>query len=206
MGAEFFAWEFATAVAGAALDINPFDEPDVNSAKQRTRELLAQAPTPPLPVSFTDDALTVFSAAGPAPDLTHCLQKWLSQCRDGDYLAILGYLPAACWAELSELRASLRQQQSAATCLALGPRYLHSSGQLHKGGANTGLFLMITDTAVHDLAIPGQTHSFGQLISAQALGDMNVLLERGRRVLHIHLHDRSRGLLTLQQALDRVSS
>ncbi len=206
LGAEFFAWEFATAVAGAALDINPFDEPDVNSAKQRTQELLVQAPTPPLPVSFTDDSLTAYSAAGPAPDLTHCLQQWLSQRRDGDYIAILGYLPEACWPELSDLRASLRQQQPAATCLALGPRYLHSSGQLHKGGANTGLFLMITDTAAHDLAIPGQKRSFAQLISAQALGDMNVLLDRGRRVLHIHLHARSRGLLALQQALDRVSS
>jgi glucose-6-phosphate isomerase len=206
LGAEFFAWEFATAVAGAALHINPFDEPDVNSAKQRTQDLLAQAPTPPLPVSFTDDALTAYSAAGPTHDLDSCLQQWLSQCRDGDYVAILGYLPATCWPELSELRTSLRQRDSAAVCLALGPRYLHSSGQLHKGGANNGLFLMLTDTAEHDLAIPGQPHSFGQLINAQALGDMNVLLDRGRRVLHIHLHDRSRGLSALQQALDRVSS
>ena len=155
---------------------------------------------------FSDNALTAYSTAGPVTELTHCLQQWLAQHDKRDYFAVLAYLPPECWDDLSALRTRLRNCTSAATCLALGPRYLHSSGQLHKGGANTGVFLMITDSTQHDLDIPGQAHSFGQLISAQALGDMAVLLDRGRRVLHVHLHDRAAGLSALQQALDHVSS
>lgn len=200
LGAEFFVWELATAVAGAVLGINPFDEPDVNSAKQRTRELLEDPPAGGAAI-YENDALTVRGAMPAQTGLDAVLSQWLDQLRPGDYMGVLAYLPASAGAALDALRAALRQRTRTAISMALGPRYLHSSGQLHKGGANNGMFLVLTDQPHHDLDIPGQRHSFGALIQAQAAGDLAVLAERRRRVLHVHLHDRERGLAALRAAL-----
>ena len=201
LGAEFFIWELATAVAGSVLGINPFDEPDVNSAKQRTRALLKTPPANVASEVYADDDIVAYATTTAATDLGTVLTEWLGQTRSGDYLALLAYLPASQLEALAGVRARLRQRSAAAVTMALGPRYLHSSGQLHKGGPNNGLFLVITDEPEQDLGIPGEDYSFGALIRAQALGDMVVLAERQRRVLHVHLRDRDRGLAALQAAL-----
>jgi len=201
LGAAFFEWEFATAVASAQMGINPFDEPDVNSAKQRTRALLQRPPSNAMPVAFENSELCVYATTGAGGNVRAVFDQWLAQYRAGDYLAILAYLPDSAWPQLTTLRQCLRQHQPLAVTLALGPRYLHSSGQLHKGGANNGMFLVLTDDPETDLDIPGDEHSFGALIRAQALGDMAVLLDRQRRVLHLHLRQRRRGLDAILNAL-----
>jgi glucose-6-phosphate isomerase len=171
LGGEFFRWEFATAVAGAVLGINPFDQPNVQEAKDTTRALLGQ-----------DDL--------PDPGLDD-LGSLLGQVRAGDYLAIQAYLPRNRDTErrLHDARMRLRDRLRVATSLGFGPRYLHSTGQLHKGGPNTGLFVQVVEPPAEDAPIPGQPYSFGTLIAAQALGDLQSLRGRGRRVARIRLED-----------------
>lgn len=175
IGAEFYRWELATAVAGRILGINPFDEPDVNASKARTRAILEQPDQ---------------SGAAPpqsAPDL----REMLSGARPGDYIAILAYLPPTeeNRGRLAALRQNLTRHTGLPCCLGFGPRYLHSSGQLHKGGPDQGLFILLTAETEPDLPIPGQQHGFRSLIQAQAHGDLRVLRERGRRVVHMEMGD-----------------
>jgi transaldolase/glucose-6-phosphate isomerase len=174
---EFFRWEMATAVAGSVLELNPFDQPDVEAAKIATRSLMARfqetGELPPRPPS------------GGASDL----KALLSTLVPGDYFAINAFVAMTREndLELQALRHRVRDDKRVATTLGYGPRYLHSTGQLHKGGPNRGVFLHITSDDGKDLPIPGQSYTFGQMKAFQAAGDFEVLRARGRRALHVHL-------------------
>jgi glucose-6-phosphate isomerase len=195
LAGEFVRWEVATAVAGAILEINPFDEPNVQQAKDATKVLLDRfKSTKQLPIPAPDRtlnsgiALTLSEAArGQLPGLP--AEALLTLLREGDYFALLAYLgPDKELAdELRTLRVAVRDRTRAATMFGYGPRYLHSTGQLHKGGPNTGVFLLISATPRQDMPIPGELFSFGTLEHAQALGDFTSLDAAKRRALHVHL-------------------
>ncbi|HKS07810.1 MAG TPA: hypothetical protein VJR92_16015 [Gemmatimonadaceae bacterium] len=177
LAGEFFRWEFATAVAGAILGVNPFDQPDVEAAKVATRAITD--------AQEKGGASTVRAPA----DENSGIRALLASVRDGDYVALLAFLPMtqATQDVLQRVRASIRDKTRAATTVGFGPRYLHSTGQAFKGGPNSGVFMQLTCDAPNDLAIPGRRVTFGSVVEAQAAGDRQVLRERGRRVLHIHL-------------------
>jgi transaldolase/glucose-6-phosphate isomerase len=170
LGQEFFRWEFATAVAGSILGINPFDQPDVQAAKDRTQQILSSGQDPP-----------VEPFGSPA--------ELFAQAREGDYVAILAFVDPTEEAErrLAELAEQARQATGCVVTSGLGPRYLHSTGQLHKGGPNTGLFIQVVEDYGDELKIPGSPFGFARLIRAQAAGDFESLRERGRRVARIHM-------------------
>jgi hypothetical protein len=172
LGQEFFRWEFATAVAGSILGINPFDQPDVQAAKDKTREIL------------DSDEEPVVEPVGSREEL-------YAQAQQGDYVAILAFVnpTPATDEKLAELAAQARQATGCVVTHGYGPRYLHSTGQLHKGGPPTGLFLQVVDETGDELAIPGQPFGFGKLIRAQAAGDFASLQERGRRVARINIEE-----------------
>ena len=215
IGAEFLRWEIATATAGAILRINPFDEPNVQQAKDATKALLKQyvaekrLPSPAAQLTVDGIGLTfnrvVLDKIGRPPrDASAWLRAFLALVQPGDYVGLLAYLPShpALEARLERLRAALRSAKRVATTLGLGPRYLHSTGQLHKGGTNSGQFVMITAHPMEDFAVPGEPFSFGVLELAQALGDFASLEATGRRALRLHLPaadtvalDRACGLL-----------
>ena len=167
LGQEFFRWEFATAVAGAVLGINPFDQPNVAESKANTKAVLAKR-SPPSPAASAGE-----------------LEKFLAAIMPGDYLAIMAYLPPTPENDrrLAAIRLRLRDRLKVATTFGYGPRFLHSTGQLHKGGRPIGHFLQITQRAEQDLPIPGETFTFGQLEAAQAEGDLLALRSRGRPVI-----------------------
>jgi transaldolase / glucose-6-phosphate isomerase len=170
LGQEFFRWEFATAVAGSILGIHPFDQPNVQEAKDRTARMLERP-----------EELGTLTSEGSVDEL-------LSQARPGDYIAVLAFIDPARERELEPLLTRARETGCVVTH-GLGPRYLHSTGQLHKGGPNTGLFVQVVDETGEELPIPGQPFGFGQLIQAQAAGDYEALKERGRRVARVRLED-----------------
>jgi hypothetical protein len=211
LGAEFVRWEVATAVAGALLHVNPFDEPNVQQAKEATQMLLGRVESEgTLPVAAPHEALdatgitlTLTTAARGVLDRRHA-DAILTVLRKGDYLALLAFLgpDEALAAELQRLRIAARDRTRCATMVGYGPRYLHSTGQLHKGGPNTGVFIMITAAPAADLPIPGQRFSFGTLELAQALGDFASLEAAGRRALRVHLPSPDAGLL--RQVSDRL--
>lgn len=192
LGAEFFRWEFATAVAGAALGINPFDEPNVAEAKEKTKALLAEFQTrgvlPEPPAVAASDDLTVSSAmfAGSSP--VDVVRGALSSLRPASYVAFLSYLPSNADIEpaLREVRAGLRGQFKVATTFGRGPRYLHSTGQYHKGGPNTVLAFVLTADDETQTEIPGAGYTFSTLKRAQALGDAETLIAHERRTVRIH--------------------
>lgn len=204
LGAEFFRWEVATAVAGALLAVNPFDQPDVEAAKVEARRLAeeierAGALPEETPLAEGDgwtlhapagQTGTLRSAAGPRPTAQDLLRVHLSRLGRGDYFALLAFCPMAdeTLAAATKLRVAVRDARRVATSVGFGPRYLHSTGQAHKGGPDTGVYLLVTDEPRQDLPIPGQRATFGQAIAAQALGDYAVLAARGRRILRVHLH------------------
>jgi transaldolase/glucose-6-phosphate isomerase len=203
LGAEFFRWEIATAVAGAVLGINPFDQPDVEASKIETRKLTAayeQSGSLPAeqPVIVDGDlalytnkhnAEALFTLAGTRASLAALVNAHLARAGAGDYVALLAYLArnAAHDAVLQTIRHQVRDARGVATCVGFGPRFLHSTGQAYKGGPNSGVFLQITCDHEHDLAVPGHAYSFGVVEAAQARGDFEVLAERKRRVLRVHL-------------------
>ena len=200
IGAEFVRWEIATATAGAILNINPFDEPNVQQAKDATRALLTRyaaegklpAPTPQVTadgIALTFDAATWAKLGAGASDPRAALGPFLGSIPRGDYVGLLAYLgsDAALAEPLAQARAAIRDRTRAATTFGYGPRYLHSTGQLHKGGPNSGVFLALTADPVKDVPIPGEKYSFGTLLLAQALGDFASLEATGRRVVRIHL-------------------
>jgi glucose-6-phosphate isomerase len=217
---QFFAWEVATAVAGAVMGINPFNQPDVESAKIETRALTAAyEETGKLPerqpvlvdagikVYATEAYAATLKAAAPGQTLAGVLREHLNQIHAGDYFAALAYLPMfpEHEAAIQVLRHKVRDAKRVATCLGFGPRFLHSTGQDYKGGPNTGVFLEITADHAVDVAIPGQKYSFGVVIDAQAAGDFAVLEARGRRAVRIHLGaDVAAGLKTLGAAIDQA--
>ncbi|HXR11658.1 MAG TPA: hypothetical protein VN770_05140 [Gaiellaceae bacterium] len=165
LGGEFFRWEFAVAVAATYLQINPFDQPDVQAAKDKTNEVLATGHDPALEAEGSVDAL-------------------VAQAREGDYVCVQAFLPPSAEND-ARIEALVRELRSRTGCVVThgyGPRYLHSTGQLHKGGPNTGLFLQLVDGGGEELPIPGKPFGFRRLIRAQAAGDFESLKERGRRV------------------------
>jgi glucose-6-phosphate isomerase len=202
LGAEFVRWEIATAVAGALLGINPFDEPNVQQAKDATNKLLgAFTSTRALPASPVNTTLAngielTASAAVRSALNDRNVKSFLTLVKPGDYFAQLAYVsPSAdLLDELERLRDAVRRSKHVATTVGVGPRYLHSTGQLHKGGANTGVFLLITAGAAEDVPIPGQPYSFGTLEHAQALGDFASLDAAKRRAVHAHLAAATRDL------------
>ncbi|SFP26750.1 glucose-6-phosphate isomerase /transaldolase [Bradyrhizobium sp. Ghvi] len=218
LGQEFFRFEMATAVAGAILGINPFDQPDVEAAKIKTRELTsAYEKTGALPAEepvvstdeadlYTDEAnAAALRAAGANGDLTSWLKAHLSRSGDGDYVALLGYITRdkANIDALQAMRLEVREKRHVATCAEFGPRFLHSTGQAYKGGPDSGVFLQITADDAKDLPVPGQKASFGVIKAAQARGDFDVLTERGRRALRVHLKGGlKKGLAALNAALN----
>ena len=202
LGQEFFRWEIATAVAGAIIGINPFDQPDVEASKEKTRELTsAYEREGKLPA---EAPLRVRSGT-----LADALAAHLGTLQAGDYFALLAYLERAPRNEevLQDIRRMVRDAKRVATCLGFGPRFLHSTGQAYKGGPNSGVFLQITCDDAADLDVPGHKYSFGVVKAAQARGDLQVLTERGRRALRVHLGaDVQAGLAVLREAIRRVCS
>jgi glucose-6-phosphate isomerase len=218
---EFFRWEVATATAGALLGINAFDQPNVQESKDNTKRLLEQfhskGKLPAEPDVLASEGLEFYCD----PETRSALEKrskaklsvesllagFLDQARPGDYAAILAYLERTPESErqLQSIRLGLRDSFRAATTLGFGPRFLHSTGQLHKGGPNTGLFLQITAADSEDLAIPGEPYTFSVLKQAQALGDLQSLESKKRRVLRVHLAKGARaGLDRLSKALEAI--
>ncbi len=207
---EFFRWEMATATAGALLGINPFDQPNVKESKDNTNRLLAlvrqQGRLPEEEPALTAGDLKIYAAQA-TPTLAGTLAQFLKQARPGEYLALLAYLPEepATEAALATLRRQLRDCLKLATTLGYGPRYLHSTGQLHKGGPNTGLFVLLTADDPEDAQVPGRPFTFGVFKQAQALGDLEALHRHGRRALRLHLGaNPARGLAQLNQAVSKV--
>jgi len=172
LGGEFFRWEFAVAVAGTFLEINPFDQPDVQAAKDKTNEVLATGVEPDL-------------------ELEGSVEELLGQANEGDYLCVQAFVEPseANDDRIADLVRKLRRRSGLVVTHGYGPRYLHSTGQLHKGGPNTGLFLQVVDDSGDELAIPGRPFGFRRLIRAQAAGDFASLKERGRRVARVHLEE-----------------
>ncbi len=206
LGAEFFRWEFATAVAGAIIGVNPFDQPDVESAKIVTKRLTAEYETtgalPSMNMLYADPAsgIKLFTDGFNAeelrskttdPTLAGYLRAFLSQIHAGDYFAINAFIQmnAENNAALQQIRNAVLNAKGVATCLGFGPRFLHSTGQAYKGGPNTGVFLQISSDDAHDLAVLGQEYSFGIVKEAQARGDFEVLVSRNRRALRVHLNE-----------------
>jgi len=218
---EFVRWEIATAIAGAVMGINPFNQPDVEASKiatksltseyEKTGKLTSEAPF------FEGEGVKLFGdptnadalkrAVGSSPSLTSFLKAHLARLDQGDYFALLAYVEmnAAHEAVLQRARHRVRDRKRVATCLGFGPRFLHSTGQAYKGGPNSGVFLQVTCEDGQDLQVPGQKYTFGLVKAAQAGGDFQVLVERHRRALRIHLGpDVPAGLRALDAAIERA--
>jgi hypothetical protein len=221
LGAEFFRWEIATAVAGSIIGINAFNQPDVEASKIATRELTsAYEKTGSLPAEkpvvedsgiklFTDEknAAELAKSAGSDVSLMGYLKAHLARIKAGDYFAVLGYIQMNGEHEesLRTLRLLVRDKKRVATCLGFGPRFLHSTGQAYKGGPNSGVFLQITCDDSVELPVPGQKYTFGVVKAAQARGDFQVLADRGRRALRVHLGSNVKaGLAALQAAVQKA--
>jgi transaldolase / glucose-6-phosphate isomerase len=197
LGQEFFRWEFAVASAGAALGIHPFNQPDVELAKQLAREAMKQRST------SGENKIGSLSTSS-RDELHREIQTLLNDAPSGSYISIQAYLAPTTEtaSRLGDFQRLIRDRWKHATTLGYGPRFLHSTGQLHKGGPNTGRFLQIVDDPPHDLAVPETDYTFGELIRAQALGDYQALLERNRRVLRVSLgRDVSHGLKRIAEVL-----
>jgi transaldolase/glucose-6-phosphate isomerase len=201
LGAEFFRWEMATVISGAVLQLDPLDQPNVTESKNNTGAILKQ-------VMLTGELLDDDRVdAQQTASLQSSLASLLKQVEPDDYVATLAYLPMtpAIDRALQAMRGSIRDRLKVATTIGYGPRFLHSTGQLHKGGANKGVFIQFTADAAHDLKIDGKEFSFGTLIRAQALGDLQALRHRHYRVVRIHLgQDVIGGLRSVQSAIDQA--
>jgi transaldolase/glucose-6-phosphate isomerase len=198
LGEEFFLWEFATAFAGWRLGINPFDQPNVQESKDATKELLEafkrEGKLPEQPTLVSEGGLTIYAddstrAALPSGSALEALKSHLSRAGAGDYIALLNYIEETPENEavIQQLRTHLRDATRSATTVGYGPRFLHSTGQLHKGGSDAGVFLQITAPDKQDLEIPGEPYTFSTLKEAQALGDFRSLATRGRRAIRVDL-------------------
>lgn len=217
LGQEFFRWELATAVAGSIIGINPFDQPDVEASKIATRRITEEyEQTGELPdesAFFMERDIKLFADQKNAAELTKAtrepslkgyLQAHLDRLSVGDYFALLAYLKMDETHErsLQEMREAVRDAKRVATCLGFGPRFLHSTGQAYKGGPDSGVFLQVTCDDANDLRVPNQKYTFGIVKAAQARGDFEVLNERGRRALRVHLGgDLSKALAKLKALL-----
>jgi transaldolase/glucose-6-phosphate isomerase len=201
-------------VAGAIIGINPFDQPDVEASKTEARALTdAYEKSHAFPVEepvFRQNGLALFTDPGNADHLgrhntlTGYLKNHFGQVKSGDYAALLAYVnrDPTHIATLTRIRQSLRDHTKAATCVGFGPRFQHSTGQVYKGGPNSGVFLQITCDDPEDVDVPGHAYSFGVVKAAQAAGDLKVLVDRGRRALRVHLKHVDTGLPQLASAID----
>jgi transaldolase/glucose-6-phosphate isomerase len=222
LGQEFFRWEFATAVAGSIIGINPFDQPDVEASKIATKKLTEEYErTGALPKEvpfFEADGIKLFADEKNANDLrlftgksslVGYLKAHLDRLKLSDYFALLAYVEMNDEHEglLQVARHAVRDQKRVATCLGFGPRFLHSTGQAYKGGPNSGVFLQVTCDDANDLDVPNQKYTFGLVKAAQARGDFEVLAERGRRALRVHLGaDVATGLEKVNRAIEAALS
>lgn len=220
LGQEFYRWEFATAVAGAIMNINPFNQPDVEAAKIETRKLTEEyEKTGELPAEtpfYEEDGIKLFMSDEYAKSLDKFiegekslkkyLEAHLAHIQENDYFALLAYIERDAENQdlLQEIRHEVFEEKLVATCLGFGPRFLHSTGQAYKGGSNEGVFLQITSEDAEDFPVPGQKYTFGAVKAAQARGDFQVLLDRNRRALRVHLSaDVKKGLQLLKNALSK---
>jgi transaldolase/glucose-6-phosphate isomerase len=216
IGQEFFRWEIAVAVAGAIIGIDPFNQPDVEASKIKTSALTAQYEKShhlqmQEPV-FRENGLALYADPRNAAELgqhntlTGYLKSHFGRVHTGDYVALLAYIERnePHTQALAAMRAHIRDKTHAATCLGFGPRFQHSTGQAYKGGPNSGVFLQITCDDPADIDVPGHSYSFGVVKAAQASGDLEVLVERGRRALRVHLKDVDAGLAELLRATDEA--
>ncbi len=219
IGEEFFRWEIATAVAGAVIGIDPFDQPDVEASKLKTRALTDEyeksGKLPEEQPIFRHDGVALFAdpanaaALGRNNTLDAYLKAHFDRLQPGDYAALLAYIARneAHIGAMQAMRSRVLHAKRVATCVGFGPRFLHSTGQAYKGGPNSGVFLQITCEDAEDVAIPGRRYGFSVVKAAQARGDFDVLAERGRRALRVHLGpDVAGGLRTLGQAIDQALS
>jgi len=203
LGAQMLLWEYAVAIAGRLLGINPFDQPDVESAKKAARGLLDARPEPTDP-DLVDGDIEIRATQGllgDAHSLEDAVAALLATIGPHGYLAVMAYLDREHEASLADVRGPLAARTGRPVTFGWGPRFLHSTGQYHKGGPATGSYLQITADVVKDLEVPDRPFTFGQLITAQAAGDAQVLAEHGRPVLRLNLRDRASGLQRLQQVL-----
>ena len=205
LGAQLLLWEAATAVAGRILGINPFDQPDVESAKKAARAMLDE-PADQVPPDFTDGPVVVRALGGDwlgdATTLVDAVHRLLGEVdADRGYLAVMAYLDREEHAELEQLRETLARRLQRPVTFGWGPRFLHSTGQFHKGGPPVGVFLQVTDVPRQDQPVPGREFTFGTLVAAQAAGDAQVLADHGRPVLRVHLEEQETGLTRLREAL-----
>jgi glucose-6-phosphate isomerase len=206
LATQMMVWEFATAVAGRLLGINPFDQPDVEAAKIAARGLLDAQPEP-TPANFTDGAIEVRGGAwlGDAATAAEAVGALLAELGPDNYLSVQAYFDRLAYASFEGVRDELAAVSGRPVTFGWGPRFLHSTGQFHKGGPAIGVFLQVTAASAADLAIPDRPFTFGELISAQAAGDAQVLSEHGRPVLRLHLTDRAAGVKQLQELVTSLA-
>jgi glucose-6-phosphate isomerase len=206
LATQMMVWEFATAVAGRLLGINPFDQPDVEAAKIAARGLLDAQPAP-TPANFTDGAIEVRGGEwlGNAGTAAEAVSALLGELGPDNYLSVQAYFDRLAYASLEGVRDELAAASGRPVTFGWGPRFLHSTGQFHKGGPAIGVFLQVTAASAADLAIPDRPFTFGELISAQAAGDAQVLSEHGRPVLRLHLTDRAAGVKQLQELVTSLA-
>jgi transaldolase/glucose-6-phosphate isomerase len=217
IGQEYFRWEIATAVAGAIIGIDPFNQPDVEASKDKTRALTDEYEKshhlPEETPVFRENGIALYADPRNAADLgrhntlTGYLKSHFGRvhagAKSGDYVALLAYIERneAHTQALTAMRARIRDKTRAATCLGFGPRFQHSTGQAYKGGPNSGVFVQVTCDDPVDMDVPGHSYSFGVVKAAQASGDLEVLVERGRRTLRVHLKDVDAGLAEFAHAM-----
>jgi glucose-6-phosphate isomerase len=199
LGAHFLLWEFATALAGRVLGINPFDQPNVAESKENTNRILSSGLPAEAP-AFVEGAIEVYGQTT-ATTVAGALGELVDGIDAHGYLAVMAYLDRFGDAAAAETRAALAARTDRSVTFGWGPRFLHSTGQYHKGGPQNGSFLQITGAVETDLAVPGRPYTFGQLQAAQAAGDREALAGRGRPLLRLHLTDRASGLAQLNSAL-----
>ncbi|BDZ58159.1 MULTISPECIES: glucose-6-phosphate isomerase [Barrientosiimonas] len=209
LGAQLLLWEVATAVAGRLLGINPFDQPDVESAKQAARDLLGGGSGAADEPAFVDGDIQVRAAGGDwlgdASTVSDALRRLIDQLGPTGYLAVMAYLDRIADSALADTRVPLATSLGRPVTFGWGPRFLHSTGQYHKGGRPEGVYLQITTEPREDLAVPGRDFTFGEFVSAQAGGDAKVLADHGRPVLRLHLTAHDAGLAQLTRAISEVS-
>ncbi|CAH0296358.1 Glucose-6-phosphate isomerase [Arthrobacter sp. Bi83] len=206
LATQMMVWEFATAVAGRLLGINPFDQPDVEAAKVAARGLLDAQPEP-TPAAFTDGAIEVRGGdwLGNAATAAEAVTALLAKLDANGYLSVQAYFDRLAFSQLEGIRDELAQVSRRPVTFGWGPRFLHSTGQFHKGGPAIGVFLQVTAASGQDLAIPDRPFTFGELITAQAAGDAQVLSEHGRPVLRLHLTERAAGVAQLQEIVSALA-
>ena len=203
LGEQFFLWEWVTALVGAALEIDPFNQPNVTEAKEATSALLTEwnGVLPVFTADAVDGSVEIF---GFGSDLTAALRNFIAEIPDGGYVAVMAYLDRSGDRDLAKLREIIARKSNRPVTFGWGPRFLHSTGQFHKGGQQNGAFLQITGVTNGDVVIPGQSYGFKTLIMAQALGDLRALAKRKYPLLRLHLSDRSAGIAQLLKAAEAL--